>query len=466
MAFNIRIVSTYPPRRCGIGTFSRDLANALASGTFDAEVGQIRVAAIDNGHGPYDIPVDFIIHQYDPASWRNTTTHICTRAAESTIPTVVALQHEFGLDPDPQGNNGQGRNFVDMAKALRAKGLSTVVYLHTLLKEPDPHQRATIQDLAANSDGLIVMTDTAVHMLESESYGIDQLKARHIDHGVRMQYPYQLDRREAKREYGLENCFVVMTLGFLSPDKGVQYAIRAYAKFLHESCTEDQRKELVYLIVGPCHPEFVKFDGGKSYRQYQATLNESLRDASLRWCYVKDLRSADFEGYDLVFCDAFLDDHEVLQLYGLTDVMVLPYLNMQQTSSGILADTVGTGRVAIATKFIYAVELLSNPGSTPPKGIVFDKRGILVDPGEPSVDQIAMGLDFVAFNAERRLRMEELAYYRGHQMSWQNAAWGLLQYLQFFKQKQSMVNTIEPRFVREKTSSLDSTYWRRVRLST
>ena len=64
MPYNIRIVSTYPPRRCGIGTFSRDLATAL--GNFTAEVGNIRIAAIDNANMPYGLPVDLKIDQYNP----------------------------------------------------------------------------------------------------------------------------------------------------------------------------------------------------------------------------------------------------------------------------------------------------------------------------------------------------------------------------------------------------------------
>ena len=42
MPYNIRIVSTYPPRRCGIGTFSRDLANVIEH--FTGEVGRIRLS--------------------------------------------------------------------------------------------------------------------------------------------------------------------------------------------------------------------------------------------------------------------------------------------------------------------------------------------------------------------------------------------------------------------------------------
>src|SRR4030042_6030079 len=106
MPYNIRIVSPYPPRRCGIGTFSRDLATALEH--FTAEIENIRIAAIDNGSGRYDIPVDLTLDQYNPASWRDTTNHIINRAKESSNPTVALLHHRNGLDPDDNRNDGQG----------------------------------------------------------------------------------------------------------------------------------------------------------------------------------------------------------------------------------------------------------------------------------------------------------------------------------------------------------------------
>ena len=402
MPYNIRIVSTYPPRRCGIGTFSRNLANALEH--FTGEVGHIRIAAIDNGSGPYAIPVDLIIDQHNSESWGFATRDILARANESPNPTVVLLQHEYGLDPDKDGRDGQGTNFVDMAKAFHQRGLTTLVYLHTVLDDPDPHQKNTLQELAKNSDGLIVTTESAISILESGTYGIDHSKIKHIDHGVRMQHPSQYDRLAIKKGYGLENRFLITTLGLLSPDKGIQYGIRAYGRFLDESCTESQRKNLVYLIAGQFHPEFVKDDGGEPYRQYQAVLAEALETAKLKWCKVKELGTADFEQYDVVFLDTFLDESMLLNLYGATNIMVLPYLNMHQISSGVLADTLGSGRVAIATKFRYAEELIHS-NKRCPSGVVIGRhaRGILVDPGEPSVEQIAEALDYLVFNRDKRL---------------------------------------------------------------
>ncbi len=159
MPYNIRIVSTYPPRRCGIGTFSRDLAGALSH--FTGEVGHIRVAAIDNDHLPYNIPVDLVIDQYNPDSWKNCAKDIIARANESIIPTIVLLQHEYGLDPDGQGRESQGTNFIEMAKVFAEKGLTTFVYLHTVLDEPNEHQKTVLQALAQYSQALIVTTESA-----------------------------------------------------------------------------------------------------------------------------------------------------------------------------------------------------------------------------------------------------------------------------------------------------------------
>jgi len=454
MPYNIRIVSTYPPRRCGIGTFSRDLATALSH--FTAEVGYIRVAAINKGSDPYDIPVDLIIDQYNPNSWRDAVTHICSRASQSTSPTAVALQHEFGLDPDVQGNDGNGENFVNMAKTLRAKGLVTVVYLHTVLDEPNAHQKATVQALARHSDGLIVTTESAIQILESDTYAIPHAKLKHIDHGIRMHQPSQFDRLALKQEYGLENRFLLTTLGLLSPGKGVTYAIRAYGRFLRESCTEQQRTQIVYVLSGQCHPEFIKAEGGKYYRQFQAELDEALQQAQVRWCKVKELGTTNVADYDLVFLDSFLSESTLLKLYGATNVMLLPYLNMQQISSGILADTLGSGRIAITTKFLYARELIHS-NKRCPEGLLIGRysRGILVDPNEPSVEQIAQALDYLIFNEAKRLIMEKQAHQRGYQMSWNNSAWALLQYLDFVREKKEIITGRGVKFTRDKPSKLD-----------
>jgi glycosyltransferase involved in cell wall biosynthesis len=451
MPYNIRIVSSYPPRKCGIGTFARDLANALEH--FTSEVGHIRLAAIDKDGLVYHIPVDLVIEQYNPESWRQVTKGIITRAGESTNPTIVLLQHEYGLDPDQWGNDGQGHNFVEMAKALKEKGITTFVYLHTALDNPDEHQKTILLDLARYSDSLVVTTESAIEILESKVYGIERSKLKHIDHGIRMNHPSQFDRLTIKEQYGMEDRFLVTTLGLLSPDKGIQCSIRGYGRFLEESLTEAQRHKVLYLIAGQCHPEFMKSDGGRPYQEYQQTISKVLDDGKVKWCRVKKLRFDDLADYDVVLFDSFLDESTLLRLYGATNVMLLPYLNMQQISSGILADTIGSGRVAVTTKFRYALELIHSNRPCP-SGLVIGRfaRGILIDPGESSVEQIAQALDYLVFNKEQRLRMEKQAHQRGYQMRWYNSAWALLQHIDFIREGKEIVTGRGLSFTREKES--------------
>jgi glycosyltransferase involved in cell wall biosynthesis len=451
MRYNIRIVSTYPPRRCGIGTFARDLASALEH--FTGEIGTIRVAAIDREGLPYSIPVDLVIDQYDPQSWRYAIDDIIERAGESTDKTAVLLQHEYGLDPDDNGDDGRGTNFVKMAEAFASKEITTFVYLHTVLDKPDPHQKKVMQQLAKQSDGLIVTTESAIHILESKVYGIEHSKLKHIDHGIRMRHASQHDRLAIKGRYGLANRFLVTTLGMLSPDKGIQYGIRAYGRFLQESCTNGQRRNVVYLIAGQCHPDFVAAEDGGEYRAYRAMIADALSLAEVIWRRTDNLDGVDFERYDVVFLDNFLDETTFLDIYAATNAMLLPYLNMQQISSGILADTVGSGRVAVATKSRYAMELIHSNKKCP-QGLVVGRhaRGMLVDPGEPSVDQIAEALDRLVFNPDKRLTMERQAHQRGYQMRWQNTAWALIQHIDFVTEEKGITSGRGPKFTREKTS--------------
>ena len=453
MRHNIRIVSTYPPRRCGIGTFTRDLASALEH--FTGEIGTIRIAAIDREGLSYSIPVDLVINQYEPKSWREAIEGIVARAGESTDKTVVLLQREYGLDPDDNGEDGMGTNFVRMAEVFTSKGMTTFVYLHTVLEQPDPHQKNVLQQLARQSDGLIVTTESAIQILQSKVYGIEHSKLKHIDHGIRMHHPSQHDRLAIKERCGLANRFLVTTLGMLSPDKGIQYGISGYGRFLQESCSDRQRRNIVYLVAGQCHPDFLTANGATEYRAYQAIIAHALNRAEVTWCRADNLTNVDFDKHDVVFLDSFLDEITLIELYAATNVMLLPYLNMQQISSGILADTIGSGRVAVATKSRYALELIHS-NKRCPEGLVVGRhaRGMLVDPGEPSVEQIAQALDRLLFNQKTRLIMERQAHQRGYQMRWQNTTWVLIQHIEFIIEGKEAISGRGPKFVRERSSVL------------
>ena len=124
---------------------------------------------------------------------------------------------------------------------------------------------------------------------------------------------------------------------------------------------------------------------------------------------------------------------------------------MEQTSSGILADTLGAGRAAIVTKFRYATELIDSHwlGQA---GVIIGPhaRGILVDAGTPSIEQMAQALDYLIYNTEERLEMEMRAHERGFQMRWHNTAWELMQSIQFISEKRGQGR--HTAFTRERAS--------------
>ncbi len=440
MAFDIYTVSSYAPRPCGIATFTRSFLGGLNS--YTGEIGSKYVFAIDNASESeisYDPLVESVIDQSDSNSWVRNAGKLLVRSSERRPrKPVVVLQHEFGLD----GKDAKGGNYVTFAKIMNSANVPVYTYLHTVLDEPNKHQLKTTQDLANYSDRLIVTTESAIDIL-SEKYGIDPNKAKHIDHGIRMLNPSKYSREDMKKKYGVEKK-VVSTLGLKSLNKGLDYGLEAFSKFMGDT----SNKDVTYLIAGQFHPGFVKQDGGRYYQEYTSKLENIVKKSGLKSVNLENLEQDSDLGEAInnnavVFLDKFLGEDLLLELYGLTDVKLLPYRNPQQISSGILADTIGSGRTAISTKFLYALDMLSDdPKKAKEKGLFVDEvrgRGILVDlnKGEdkylsdPDVEQMAEGIDYMVSNDKERIDMERRAFERGHRMRWDIVAGDFIRDVQF-----------------------------------
>jgi polysaccharide biosynthesis protein PslF len=426
MTFDIRVLSTYGPRECGIATFTGNLLTAL--GNLTGEVGAMRVAAIDKDKLHYKFPVDLVIDQYNPDSWKSRTSAMLTRAVETENPTLFVFQHEFGLDPEGTGGpdkEGRGHHYVDMAEEISNTGafkrgdFVTLTQLHTVLTNPNDYQRRTLQELAKYSDALIVTTSSAIDTLASV-YDIDSSKVAHIHHGIRKRDSSEHDRLNVKKEIGLEGIMLSLTLGLKSHDKGIQFGIPSYAKVVENSFTPEQRENAVWVVAGKCHPEFV----GKPYDRYQNMMKKALERSKLKWCEVssfEEFKELDVRKYDIVFLDSFLNETNLIRMYTASNLMILPYLEQEQVSSGILADTVGSGRVAIVGKSVYSVELLYDNRITPyEKGLIGigdpHARGFLVDPGKPSIEQMAKAIHYALSRGPERLSMERRASSHGDSM--------------------------------------------------
>src|ERR1051325_851769 len=144
------IVSTYPPRACGIGTFAADVRAGLlgASGIERAEL----VAVVNEPSSPQRRGLLATIAQAVRGDYVRTARMLGRLDVD-----VVLLQHEYGIF-----GGRDGEYVLSFAQEL-AQPL--VVTLHTVLSEPTPHQEEVLTELCREAELVIVMTDTARRLL-------------------------------------------------------------------------------------------------------------------------------------------------------------------------------------------------------------------------------------------------------------------------------------------------------------
>lgn len=396
--FHVNFVSTWYPRLCGIATFTEHTARALD--LYEDDVLDIKIHPIDKNGLTYHFPIrqKHIIRQLNSSSWIDAAEMMIGRyhrKESQGVKTVPILEHEYGLD-----GNGRDNNFNEIAKRFKKAGVPNIVVLHTILQNPDDHQKRVIQQFGENCDRLVIITPSCKELLRTV-YGIDENKIVHIPHGV-PEPKIRMGSREAREKWGLENRLVVSTIGLVSKGKGIAYGIKGFSKFLHR--IEPRYKDkLVYLVVGETHPEVLEKHGDSYWRK----LYEIAEDEGLNPVELTKERKLDFPESSVIFLKKYLMMDDYVELVKATHVTLLPYLNPDQVSSGNLAYSIGLETPVVATKFRYARDMFSDEQGRP------DGSGVLVN--SKNDDEIAKGLKKVFENLSE---IGTKAYIKGAPLRW------------------------------------------------
>ena len=356
----VAILGNFPPRRCGIATFTADVFASLET---SAECMVIAMREPDDTH-EYGAPVSQVIRQNAPEDYL-----AAARTLNASGVDVVSIQHEFGIF-----GGVSGEYLLLLLDALKCAVVTT---LHTVLKKPNDDQCRVLSAILRRSSRVIVMSDLGRSIL------IDRYNARPeqvivVPHGA-PDRPY-VSPDSAKALFGFDNHEVLLTFGLLSPNKGIESMIRALPE-ITRACPR-----ALYVILGATHPH-QRLRDGENYR-------ESLRDLAT------DLGVAD----NVRFIDKYVDQEELLDYLTAADIYITPYLNPAQITSGTLSYAVALGKPVVSTPYWHAEELLA------------DGIGDLV----PFGDTIAMAraVSQLLVDRDRRETLAKRAYARGRDTIW------------------------------------------------
>jgi glycosyltransferase involved in cell wall biosynthesis len=363
----VLFLGSYPPRECGIATFTKDMVDA-----FDRVFGtRSAVVAVDEPGGElrrYPPEVIARLQEQERASYSEAAASIDAHPAE-----ILNIQHEYGLF-----GGEWGEWLLDLVRQVRKP---IVLTLHTVLPRPDAKVLEVTRELVRFSNLTVALSETGRMLLE-QTYGVNPSKLRVVHHGV-PDVPFR-DTAQAKASFGIGQRTVISTFGLINRGKGLEYAIEAMREVV------PRHPEVLYLILGETHP-VVRRHEGESYR---ASLQEMIHAYGLE--------------NNVRLIDKYLSFEELVGYLEATDVYLTPYLNPDQIVSGTLAYAVGCGKAIVSTPYLYARELLANG------------RGLLCEFRDAS--SIARNVLALLDDPVLRRAVERRAYRFGRQMTWTHVA--------------------------------------------
>ncbi|MGB4415033.1 MAG: glycosyltransferase [Paludibacter sp.] len=325
----VLFITSYPPRVCGIATYSQDLITALNnkfSNSFS-----IRVCALETGDVSYDYPeeVKYTLDTSHSAPFLN----LAKKINEDNHIQLILIQHEFGF------YKNQEQAFLQLLYGLTKPA---VVVFHTVLPNPDAQLKLEVKNIVATCQSIVVMTKTSADILMND-YGIAKQKISVIAHGTHL-VPH-LSEKFLKDKYSLTGRKVLTTFGLLSSGKSIETTLDALPAIIK------QCPEVIFLAIGKTHPEVVKNDG----EVYRKSLEQKVEDLGIQ-DHVK-------------FINKYLDLPTLLEYLQLTDIYLFTTNDPNQAVSGTFAYAMSCGCPIISTPIPHAKEVL-----TEDTGIIFDFR--------------------------------------------------------------------------------------------
>ena len=315
-------IGTYPPRECGIGTFTKNLYKSMVS-IYATKHGLIDgiVVAMDDHEQTYNYPkeVKLTIRQEHQRDYLKASDFINLSGAD-----LCVLEHEFGIFG--------GQNGVYILSLLHRLEIPLIVTLHTIVKTPTYNEKMVLQEICKMANKIVVMSHKAIEFL-IEIYNVQKEKIVFIEHGVP---DLKFDHEQSKKEFKLENKKVILTFGFISRNKGIETVIKALPNVV------EKYPDILYIVMGKTHPNVLRHQG-EEYRNYLQQLVKSLN----------------LEKH-VLFLNKFTNQKELFKYLSASDIYVTPYLNEAQITSGTLSYAIGVGSAVISTPYWHAEELLAD----------------------------------------------------------------------------------------------------------
>lgn len=313
-------IATYPPRECGIGTFTKNLFDSMLINNESRENGHEGfIIAMNDNNLTYEYPeeVKLTIRQERQEDYLQAVKYINLSGAD-----LCVLEHEFGIFG--------GQSGVYILPLLHRLEVPLIVTLHTILKSPSYNEKAVLQEICKMAHKIVVMSHKAIEFL-IEIYGVPKEKIVFIQHGVP---DLHFGQEKSKKEFKLESKKVILTFGFIGRNKGIETVIKALPEVVKK------HPELIYIVLGKTHPNVLRHSG-EEYRIFLMRLVKSLQ----------------LEKH-VIFLNEFINERDLFKYLHASDIYITPYLNEAQITSGTLSYAVGVGSAVISTPYWHAAELL------------------------------------------------------------------------------------------------------------